>query len=91
MRKSQRVPRLHSAASRSLCAAPARSLHSSQEPALSTPSLSASAIPRRSRATVAPGFVTGMLAGLQRRGLDATPLLARAGIDLAETDTRIPV
>lgn len=32
-----------------------------------------------------------MLAGLQRRGLDATPLLARAGIDLAETDTRIPV
>ena len=32
-----------------------------------------------------------MLAGLQRRGLDGAPLLARAGIDLAETDTRIPV
>ncbi len=46
---------------------------------------------RRGRATVAPGFVTGMLAGLERRGLDPAPLLARAGIDLAETDTRIPV
>ena len=32
-----------------------------------------------------------MLAGLGRRGLDPSPLLARAGIDLAETDTRIPV
>jgi AraC-like DNA-binding protein len=32
-----------------------------------------------------------MLAGLQRRGLDAAPLLADAGIDLGDTDHRIPV
>ncbi|HAF53698.1 MAG TPA: AraC family transcriptional regulator [Thauera sp.] len=47
--------------------------------------------PRRSRATVAPGFVTGMLAGLAHRGHDPAPLLARAGIDLADTASRIPV
>jgi AraC-like DNA-binding protein len=47
--------------------------------------------PRRGRATVAPGFVTGMLAGLIHRGHDPAPLLARAGIDLADTASRIPV
>ena len=47
--------------------------------------------PRRGRATVAPGFVTGMLAGLIHRGHDPAPLLARAGIDLADTASRIAV
>ena len=37
------------------------------------------------------GFVTGMLAGLHRRGVDAAPLLAEAGIDLANPATRIPL
>lgn len=45
----------------------------------------------RNRATVAMGFVTGMLAGLQRRGLDAAPLLAAAGVSLADSASRIPV
>lgn len=45
----------------------------------------------RRRATVAMGFVTGMIAGMLRRDIDATPLLARAGIDLADTASRIPV
>lgn len=45
----------------------------------------------RKRATVAMGFVTGMLAGMLRHGKDAAPLLARAGIDLADTASRIPV
>ncbi|WP_414635646.1 AraC family transcriptional regulator [Aromatoleum sp.] len=43
------------------------------------------------RATVAMGFVTGMLAGMGRRGLDAGPYLAAAGIDLADPATRIPI
>ncbi|MFV0663876.1 AraC family transcriptional regulator [Denitromonas sp.] len=47
--------------------------------------------PRRPRATVASGFVTGMLAGLQRQGRDAAPLLVDAGIDLAAPGGRIPV
>lgn len=46
---------------------------------------------RRRQATVATGFVTGMLAGLRRRGLDAAPLLVQAGITLAETASRVPV
>lgn len=37
------------------------------------------------------GFVTGMLAGCGRRGLDAAPLLARAGINIADTANRVPV
>ncbi len=45
----------------------------------------------RSRATVAMGFVHGMLAGIVRRGMDPTPLLAAAGINHAEPATRIPV
>ncbi|MBP8924194.1 MAG: AraC family transcriptional regulator ligand-binding domain-containing protein, partial [Thauera sp.] len=32
-----------------------------------------------------------MLAGMPRHGKDAAPLLARAGIDLADTASRIPV
>ncbi|MBS1189197.1 MAG: AraC family transcriptional regulator [Rhodocyclaceae bacterium] len=50
-----------------------------------------SAISPRSRATVAPGFVTGMLAGPLRAGRDAAPLLAAAGIDMADSARRIPV
>ncbi len=48
----------------------------------------------RPRATVAIGFVLGMLAGLQRPGLDAAPLLERVGIapaDLNNAAARIPV
>lgn len=37
------------------------------------------------------GFVTGMLAGLARRQIDPTPLLAATNIDLADTASRIPV
>ncbi|WP_225433328.1 AraC family transcriptional regulator [Thauera sedimentorum] len=37
------------------------------------------------------GFVTGMLSGLARRGLDAAPLLSAAGVDIAEPASRIPV
>jgi len=37
------------------------------------------------------GFVTGMLAGLARRGKDPAALLAAAGIDLADTASRIPI
>lgn len=43
------------------------------------------------RATVARGFVTGMLAGLARREDDGQALLARSGIDIADTDRRIPL
>lgn len=57
----------------------------------SAPRPAITARPRRGRATVAPGFVTGMLAGLAHRGHDPAPLLARAGIDLADTASRIPV
>jgi AraC-like DNA-binding protein len=37
------------------------------------------------------GFVTGMLAGMIRRGRDPAPLLSAAGIDLADAASRIPV
>ena len=37
------------------------------------------------------GFVSGMLAGLQRRHIDPAPLLATTGIDIADTASRIPV
>ncbi|MBR0567906.1 AraC family transcriptional regulator [Azoarcus sp. L1K30] len=46
---------------------------------------------RRARASVAMGFVTGMLAGLHRRGCEARPLLDAVGIDLADAASRIPV
>ena len=54
------------------------------------PSPSAAAAPR-SRATVAMGFVTGMLAGVLHAGRDPAPLLAATGIDLAEPASRIPI
>ena len=37
------------------------------------------------------GFVDGMLAGLNRRQIDPAPLLAAAGIDIADNANRIPV
>lgn len=46
---------------------------------------------RPKRATVAMGFVHGMLSGLQRRGRDAAPFLAAAGIDAADPASRIPI
>lgn len=45
----------------------------------------------RSRATVAPGFVVGMVSGPRRLGRDPAPLLAAAGIDLADSASRIPI
>ena len=45
----------------------------------------------RTQATVAMGFVTGMLAGLGRRKLDPHPLLQKIGIDPADTASRIPI
>ena len=39
------------------------------------------AVPPFPRATVAVGFVTGMLAGVTARGMDARPLLSDVGID----------
>ncbi|MDD2741117.1 MAG: AraC family transcriptional regulator ligand-binding domain-containing protein [Rhodocyclaceae bacterium] len=45
----------------------------------------------RSHATVAMGFVSGMLAGLVKKGIDPAPLLAAAEIDIADAATRIPV
>jgi AraC-like DNA-binding protein len=45
----------------------------------------------RTQATVAMGFVNGMLAGLVRQGLDPAPLLAAAEVDTADTANRIPV
>ena len=49
------------------------------------------ATPSRSQATVAMGFVTGMLAGMLRQGLDPGPLLKTLDIDLADTASRIPL
>jgi AraC-like DNA-binding protein len=45
----------------------------------------------KSHATVAMGFVSGMLAGLIKKGIDPAPLLAAAEIDIADAATRIPV
>ncbi len=47
--------------------------------------------PTRTQATVAMGFVTGMLAGLTRRQIDPSRLLAATDIDIADTANRIPV
>ena len=47
--------------------------------------------PVRTQATVAMGFVTGMLAGLARRRIDPLPLLRATGIDIADTASRIPI
>lgn len=43
----------------------------------------------RSSATVAMGFVTGMLAGMHRLGRDPGPLLERAGIRLGSAQDRV--
>lgn len=54
----------------------------------------ASSVFQRSRATVAMGFVTGMVSGLAARGIDAAPLLLASGIDpasLGAPDTRVPI
>lgn len=45
----------------------------------------------RGRATVAMGFVTGMLAGLVGSGRDAAPLLTATGIHAADADGRVPI
>ena len=45
----------------------------------------------RPQATVAMGFVTGMLAGLKRRQFDAQALLAASGIDIADTASRVSI
>ena len=45
----------------------------------------------QTQTTVAMGFVTGMLAGLGRRKMDPTPLLAATAIDIADTASRIPI
>jgi len=47
--------------------------------------------PSRTQATVAMGFVCGMLAGLARRQIDPGQLLAAADIDIADTASRIPI
>ena len=47
--------------------------------------------PNRTQATVAMGFVTGMLAGLIRRRIDPASLLAVTDIDIADTASRIPI
>ena len=47
--------------------------------------------PQRTQATVAMGFVTGMLAGLPRRDLDPSALLATAHIDITDSAARIPI
>lgn len=46
---------------------------------------------RPKRATVAMGFVSGMLSGLQRQGRDPAPILAAAGIDATDPASRIPI
>ncbi|MDE2439895.1 MAG: AraC family transcriptional regulator [Betaproteobacteria bacterium] len=45
----------------------------------------------RSQATVAMGFVTGMLAGMARRRIDPSSVLAALEIDIADTASRIPI
>lgn len=45
----------------------------------------------RTQATVAMGFVVGMLSGLNRRRIDPLPLLQATVIDIADTASRIPI
>jgi len=47
--------------------------------------------PNRTQATVAMGFVSGMLAGLRRRPIDPQPLLKALDIDIADTASRVPI
>ena len=49
------------------------------------------AAPERRRASVAMGFVTGMLSGMLRQGRDPAPLLAAAEVNLADSASRIPL
>ena len=58
-------------------------------PRPSRPVLATSRRSERSSASVAAGFITGMLSGLQRAGRDPRPLLEAAGIDLAFAARRI--
>ena len=60
-------------------------------PRPAAPAPNASPRAYRSRATVAMGFVTGMLSGMRRAGRDPTPMLAASGIDLADAASRIAV
>lgn len=62
-----------------------------ERPRTMSPTPASSRQPGRRRATVAMGFVTGMLHGFARQGRDARVLLSAAGIDLADTASRIPV
>ena len=48
-------------------------------------------MPTKSQASVAMGFVTGMLAGLQRQNIDPEPLLHSANIDISDSNQRIPI
>lgn len=45
----------------------------------------------RSKTTVAMGFVTGMLAGMTRNGIDPSPALRAADVDIADPASRIPI
>jgi AraC-like DNA-binding protein len=50
--------------------------------------------PHPHRATVAAGFVTGLVAGLGLRGIDPLPLLRSAGVpeaSLADPEVRVPI
>jgi hypothetical protein len=64
------------------------SIHSDQEPNMLHCTNPDS--PARTQATVAMGFVTGILAGLARRQIDPLPLLRATDIDIADTASRIP-
>jgi AraC-like DNA-binding protein len=54
-------------------------------------SITQQALATRTQATVAYGFVSGMLAGLTRRHIDPAPLLKDADINIADTASRIPI
>jgi AraC-like DNA-binding protein len=50
--------------------------------------------PELHRATVAAGFMTGLVSGLRLRGIDPRPLLRSAGVaeaSLADPDARVPI
>ena len=60
-------------------------------PTRATPNQSPAA---RRHATVAAGFVTGMLSGMRLRGIDPAPILAAAGLtpeSFGGKEARIPV
>ena len=48
-------------------------------------------LPPRHRATVAGGFVTGMLSGLRAAGVPSEAMLRRAGIERADLAGRVPL